>query len=357
MKVLHLPSTVGGHAWGLSRGERALGLDSDVLISSRNWLNYPGDIHLNLDTADSNVRKFLLLGKSFFRYRNSYDVYHFNAGSSLIHSPHHGLNQVDLAWYPDTARLFVTYNGCDARQKFPTVQRTKVSACHIPNCYHGMCNYGAYDGLRRKAIGKMALYARHMWALNPDLMHFLPREKASFLPYAISSWNTLPLTLPSSGRVLKLIHAPTNRAAKGTDVIVEVIDKLRVSHPGRFEFTLVENISNDKALALYASADIVIDQILIGWYGGFAVEAMKMGKPVIARIASEDLEFVPRQMAKDVLDTVINADPLSLLAVLTHCLEDDVFLKERAAASVEYVLKWHDPKYVATLTKERYEAA
>lgn len=357
MKVLHLPSTVGGHAWGLSRGERALGLESEVLISSRNWLNYPADISLGLENTDSNLRKLFVLGKSFLRRRRSYEIFHFNAGSSLLHSPQHALNQIDLAWYPGTARIFVTYNGCDARLKFPTVQRTPISACHDPRCYHGMCNYGAYDDLRRRAIGKMAQHARHMWALNPDLMHFLPREKASFLPYAISTWNELSPRQPRFGKVLQIIHAPTNRAAKGTDAIVAVIDKLRASHRGRFEFTLIENTSNDKALALYASADIVIDQILIGWYGGFAVEAMKMGKPVIARIASEDLRFIPPQMAREVLDSVIDADPNSLHSVLTHCIEDDAYLKQRAAAAVDYVLKWHDPKYVAALTKEKYEVA
>ena len=33
---------------------------------------------------------------------------------------------------------------------------------------------------------------------------------------------------------------------------------------------------------MYAQADLVVDQVLIGWYGALAVETMAMGKPVIA---------------------------------------------------------------------------
>ena len=39
-----------------------------------------------------------------------------------------------------------------------------------------------------------------------------------------------------------------------------------------------------KALKIYEEADIVIDQVLIGWYGGFGVEVMKMGKPLAVYI-------------------------------------------------------------------------
>lgn len=356
-RVLHLPSSVGGHAWGLSRGERTLGLRSDVLSATRNWLDYPADIQLDLDADSGNVRKLAALSGAFLRYRSRYDIFHFNAGSSLLHSPHNGLNQSDLPWYPRGARLFVTYNGCDARQKFPTMARTKVSACHDPRCYHGMCEYGAYDELRRRAIAKMAEHAEHMWALNPDLLHFLPRDKSSFLPYAMSGWDRLAYAPPPLGKVLRLMHAPTNRAAKGTDAIISAVNRLRASHPGRFEFELIENVSNARALELYAGADIIIDQVLIGWYGGFAVEVMKMGKPVLTRIAKEDLEFVPQAMAADLAEAVINVDPETIEERLRRCLEDPELLRRTGEAGRAYVERWHEPKYVASLTKARYETA
>ena len=42
-----------------------------------------------------------------------------------------------------------------------------------------------------------------------------------------------------------------------------------------------------------------MDQLFAGWYGGVAVEAMALGKPVLAYIRDEDLKFVPSKMASD----------------------------------------------------------
>jgi hypothetical protein len=102
---------------------------------------------------------------------------------------------------------------------------------------------------------------------------------------------------------------------------------------------------------------LIIDQVLIGWYGAFAVETMLMGKPVMARIAEEDLQFIPKEMAQDLRQAIINVDPFSLDTMLERCLDDRIFLKQRAEAGEAYARKWHDPEYVASLTLEKYERA
>ncbi len=366
MRVLHLPTPVGGNAWGLAQGERALGLDSSVLVAVQNWQNYPADINLNLEKTPTIPGKLLKLAVTFLNLKNRYDIFHFNFGNSLVYIPYQlkqrlptlfkYFDQIDLPFYPETAKLFVTYNGCDARQKYPTMQRTNIAACHNPNCYAGQCNSGRLDEYRRQGIKRMERYARHMWALNPDLLNFLPEEKSSFLPYTVSNWNDLWASLPRSGKKIKIVHAPTNREAKGSNFILAALKKIEEIFPNLVEIQLVEDVSHEQALKIYQSADLIIDQILIGWYGAVAVEAMKLGKPVIARIAHDDLHFIPEQMAKDVLETIITTEPESLYQVLLQCIEDRNFLKHRAEASLEYVHHWHDPRYVATLTKEKYEA-
>jgi hypothetical protein len=356
VKVLHLPSSVGGNAWGLARAERKLGLESTVLVASQNWLAYPADIALGLETR-SNFGKLAGLARAFLRVRAKYDVFHFNAGMSLLHAPRHGLNQTELPYYPRRAALFVTYNGCDARQKFPTIARTKVSACHVAECYHGMCEYGRHDELRRRAITKMATHVRHLWAVNPDLLHFLPPESSSFLPYSVDTSEVEYRPSAFEQPRLRILHAPTNRAAKGSGHILAALDRLAVTHGNRFEVRLVEGVPHAEAMRMYAEADIIVDQVLIGWYGGLAVETMAMGKPVIARIARDDLRFLPPDMARDVGETVIDADPTTIYEVLRRCVEDRAFLRERAAAGAEYARRWHDPMRVAAITKAAYEAA
>jgi hypothetical protein len=355
MKVLHLPTSVGGNSSALAWGERALGLHSDVLASTRNWLAYPADINLDLQSLNSNPRKFLRLAGSFLKYRKAYDVFHFNAGSTLFFSPPHGAIHWDLPWYPYDAKLFATYNGCDARQKFATMRRTAVAPCHNARCYHGMCNYGAHDALRAQAIIKMAKYVRHIWAVTPDLLHFLPPSRSSFLPYAIRMPDE-PVASPDLDRKkLRIIHAPTNREAKGSEFILDALNRLRLTHGNLFEFQLIERTPHKIAMQLYREADLVVDQVVISWYGGFAVEVMAMGKPVVSGRVLEDSQFVDPLMAKEVANAVICADPSSIYDVLKRCLEDRAMLKQYAGAGLEYARKWHDPRRVAEITKGQYE--
>ncbi len=105
----------------------------------------------------------------------------------------------------------------------------------------------------------------------------------------------------------------------------------------------------------YGKADIVIDQLRIGWYGAFAVEVMKMGKPVIAYINEDDLKFIPQEMAKDCREAMINANEESIEKVLWDYIENRGCLELKRNAQMEYVRKWHDPIYVASITKKVYE--
>jgi len=365
MKVLHLPTSVGGNAWGLAQGERALGLESSVLVAQDNWPDYPADIRLHLEEVPTLFGKLARLAATFFQIRGRYDIFHFNFGHSLISFPSPAKERLpalfkhadhrDLPFYPRTAGLFVTYQGCDARQKYPTMERTRIGPCHDRNCYGGLCDSGRLDKYRRHGISQMARYVEHMWALNPDLLYFLPREKSSFLPYTISGWSDLPMRPPQLRQKLRIVHAPTNREAKGSDMILASLKSVDSAHPGVIEIQLVENVSREQALKALREADLVVDQILVGWYGGVAVEAMKMAKPVIARVATEDLQFIPRQMAEDIQQTIIQADPGTIHEVLLRCIGDRDFLRLRAAASLEYVHRWHDPVKVATQVKQAYE--
>ncbi|MBE9234273.1 glycosyltransferase [Cuspidothrix issatschenkoi LEGE 03284] len=354
MKILHLPTYTGGHAWRLAQAEKNLGLDSEVLYRKNEWLNYPCDINLELDKTSSALSQLTKLMSTFLQIRNKYDIFHFNFGSSLLHSSTYQLNQLDLPFYPKKAKLFVTYNGCDIRQKYPTMLRTKIAACHNYNCYNGQCNSGKLDEFRRKGIEKMQRYVKHIWALNPDLLYFLPPEKSSFLPY-ITDLKHLEILPPKLDKKIIIVHAPTNQEAKGSQYILMAIQKIEQQYPNIIELKLVENIPHQQALKIYQQADLIIDQILVGWYGGLAVETMQMGKPVVARIAEEDLHFLPQEMKKDVLETIINANPDTIYNVLCKFIENRMMLKQYSQASLEYVNKWHSYKYVVGLTKERYE--
>lgn len=350
MKVLHLPTSVGGNSWGLAQAEKLLGIDSKVLITHSNWLNYSYDICLNLENK-SKITQIKRRIEAFLEIRKQYDVYHFNFGSSLIDFMQYGIHLLDLPFY--NGKKVITYNGCDARLKYSTISRVDFSACHQKDCYGGVCNSGKQDKLRLKRIQKVSKYIDHIFSLNPDLMHFLP-DNTTFLPYSIAGWDIIRYYNYKITKKIKIIHSPTNRGAKGSNYILEALNRIKKKY-NNIEITIVENVPYEKALKLYSEAHIVIDQILIGWYGAFGVEAMKMGKPLAVFIREEDLKFIPKQMAKEIKDAIININPFNIEKELEYYIENPEMLIKKSQAVLDYVYKWHNPVYVGTLTKEVYE--
>jgi len=361
MRVLHLPTSVGGNSWGLSQGERRIGLTSRVLTVGRNYLQYPTDDLIILPQSEGllgKAKSFLTLLNTFLKIRKNYDVYHFNFGSSLLDFPRYGIYALDLPFYPANARLFVTYNGCDARQKYPTMRRTALAACHNPLCYGGMCNSGKLDKVRRKKIAKFAKYVDHIFAVNPDLLWFLPSEKSSFLPYTVANWfdeADIKPTFDFTRRKLRVVHAPTNRVAKGSHLILSSLQKIKESFPNDIDIILIEGKSHAESLAIYRESDLIVDQVLVGWYGGLAVEVMRMGKPVAVYIREEDLHFIPADMRKDLNDAFIRIQPNTIDEVLAQFISNRKALQEKAENAYEYVHTWHDPIKVALQVREYYE--
>ena len=78
------------------------------------------------------------------------------------------------------------------------------------------------------------------------------------------------------------------------------------------ELLLVEKLSHAEARRVYERADLLVDQLLAGWYGGLAVELMALGKPVVCYIRESDLKFIPPQMQQDL--PIINARPMRIAA-------------------------------------------
>jgi len=134
---------------------------------------------------------------------------------------------------------------------------------------------------------------------------------------------------------------------------LHAVENLKKTHGHLFEFELVENLPHDQALRIFQTADLIIDQLLAGWYGAFAIEVM--GKPVICRIEEKDLHFVLKQMGREVLEAFINAVPDNIQEIRTKCIDDRQLLLARAKVGVDYARKWHETKSVACITKQAYE--
>lgn len=364
IKVLHCPRNIAGNPYNLAKAERKLGLESWSVSLDNDPFKFICDENLwNDNLALREINRFRLL----LRAVKDYDIIHFNFGHSLMPDwstvqavknknlqklYHKYISLFALKDLPVLKKLgkgiVVTFQGDDGRQGDYCIKHFKIT--HADKMPHGYYS-DSYDNYKRKKIAAFAKYADKIYALNPDLLHVLPKN-AKFMPYAhidINQWK--PVT--KSGEKPVVIHAPSDRFFKGTKYLVDAVRRLQ-KEKINFEFRLVEGVTHNKVKQLYEQADILVDQLLAGWYGGLAVELMALGKPVICYIRNEDLKFIPPDMKKDL--PIINATPNSIYKVLKSYLTDKKkLLPELGKRSRKYVEIWHDPLKIAHDLKADYE--
>jgi glycosyltransferase involved in cell wall biosynthesis len=372
LRILHTPTLTGNQPGILAAAERSVGLDSHCISLYPSRFNFQTDEQLWLP-GDGLLRREIKRWQLFFRVMRAYDVIHFNFGRGLAppaiawSEPHQLFPRKNalkalyclyafLCGHRDLwvlkhlgKKIVVTFMGDDCRNNAYCAQ-------HFSYCIRSSDpleqRTAAWDRIRARNVAAFDRYADRIYGLNPDLFHFLP-PRAEFLPYASVDPAACPL-LPHPARAMPLvIHAPSSRNIKGTSHILAAVETLKKEGVA-FDFKLVENMSHQEACALYAQADLVIDQLLAGWYGGFAVECMSMGKPVIAYLREEDFSCLPAEMATSL--PLINANPDTIEQVLREWLTTKKSeLPERGRISRRFVEQWHDPKKIALRLKRDYE--
>lgn len=374
LRILHCPTSVAGNAQGLARAERKLGLQSWAVSFTESPFHYEMDEVLWKNSSDV-IRNEVSRWKLLWRALRDYDVIHFNFGMPLLPkrvdlpSDSSQVTGVLRTAYNAYSRLvefrdlpllkrfgkaiFVTYQGDDARQADYCRAHFRINATDEvgPDYYRP-----GSDERKRREITSFDRYADGIYALNPDLLYVLP-PRARFLPYAhidLDQWRPADHR-PGTGRRPLVIHAPSHRGFKGTRHILAAVERIR-SEGVEFEFMLVENLPNAKARKIYEQADLLVDQVFAGWYGGLGVELMALGKPVICYVREEDLRFIEPEMQSQL--PVIRAEPDTIYRVLKECLTSHRHkLAELGALSRTYVERWHDPLRTATSLKEAYETA
>ena len=346
LRILHVPHTVGGHPQGLARAERELGHDSHSVALWASAFAYPVDEVLR-DEATNRFVFELRRAKLLARALRWADVVHFNFGSSIVPR---ALRNIDLPLLRRAGKVVaVTFQGDDARLGAEVRARGGLS---LPSALPE--RYGPDgDATRRAVIRRFARHAHLVYYLNPDLAVGLP-GRARFVPYAHvdpRQWEPLRRHERAAGAV-RILHAPSDREVKGTRHIEEAVAQLRAEDLD-VELMLVENMRHDEARRAYVHADIAVDQLYAGWYGGFAVEAMALGLPVVAHIRDEDLPGVPEELHAQL--PVLRATPDTLRDVLAGLLSP-LLREEAASRSRPFVERWHDPREIAKLVVDDYQS-
>ena len=147
------------------------------------------------------------------------------------------------------------------------------------------------------------------------------------------------------------MHAPTSRDNKGTSYIIQGLEKL-VEEGYNIKLNLVENVSHEELIEQYIECDIFVDQILAGWYGTAAIEAMALGRPAICFLRKSYMKHI------DYGDKIpiINAQPSSFYTVLKELIDNKYRLQQIGLKSRKFVEEVHDIKKVTKRLISKYNS-
>jgi len=112
-------------------------------------------------------------------------------------------------------------------------------------------------------------------------------------------------------------------------------------------------VPNAEARLRYAAADVVIDQLRVGWYGMFAIESMALAKPVVVHLDEDAAAETEEAFGLDL--PLVRADESSLEDVLAGLVEVRAALPLLGRRSREYVERVHAHTAVAQRVLEIYE--
>jgi hypothetical protein len=370
-RVFHLPALVGDHGPSLARLERNMGIHSVSVAEMPHAFGFDADETL-WRPGESPIRLEWRRWCLFLRLLRRADVVHYNWGRTLFPDLRPRPSPTERGWPRPLSwgyrlygrcmagielrllrlrgvRMVVTFQGDDARQADHCRARGSLrTADAMPNDEWT----AREDAWRRRMIARFDRFAHAIFSLNPDLCWVLP-SRAIFLPYLHWDPGTVRVNAPNNHPEMIVAHAPSVRARKGTDAVIAAVEALRAEGvPIRLQ--LIEGMSHQACIQAMARADVFVDQLLYGWYGGAAVEAMSLGLPTVVNIEDRDLRWLPKGMAEElpVLRATVDTVKARLLELVRMAPEDR---KMVGRASRSFVERWHDPRRLARVVMNAYE--
>lgn len=323
---------IAGIFTSLKKGFEQNGVQADFYSLNEHIFGYDTDKIISY-SSNSFIRKFqkiLLIIKLLFKY----DYFIFDSAGTLFP----GYKDIKLLRFFGK-KTMVIFTGCDIRLP-EKVEMYKWNPCR--NCGD---QYKAFVGCvlssKPSLINTMENNFDILVSAEEAAGSLNRKYHSTLFPVDI---NKFSYTGVNPGTKLKILHAPSNPEYKGTAYINEAVNRLRDEF--EFEFIVKSNIKAEELYEEISRADLVIDQMLVGFYGLFSIESMAMGKPVVCYIREDILKNSPVDLP------VINANPDTLYSVLKEILKDPSVLIEKGSQSRQYAEKYHD---AAKIAKQYYE--
>ncbi|MEK4565630.1 glycosyltransferase [Alkalihalobacillus sp. FSL R5-0424] len=297
MKICHAPMEIAGQVGLINTKLREEGLISAAFNYFQTSFDYPG----TYPTDSYDMQKVALAAIPFF------DIFHFHNSGTFIGDFR------DLHWIKKHGgKIIMHHRGTDVRTRqlarqgedYSNVYVNAESSLPDETIHHNLTIFAELIDVAIVQDYELYKYVKPYYEKNDVPIYVLPRlcDVQKYTPSYPSIQKERPL----------VVHAPSQREFKGTDIIEAALTELQ--NECSFDFQLIENTSHKEATQQYKDADLIIDQILCGMYGNLSIEAMALGKPVVAFIRPDLYQTLPADLP------IQSANPDTIKSVLKDLL-------------------------------------
>lgn len=202
--------------------------------------------------------------------------------------------------------------------------------------------------LETNALANQAILDRvgaAVFVSTPEML--LDRPGSTWLPVVVDPrrWATDRPVLERDVPVV--LHAPTNPLVKGTNLIEPEVTAL--ADAGVIDYRRVVHVPASEMPALYADADIVLEQFALGMYSVTSVEAMAAGRLVLAHVHDQVRDHVRAVTGREL--PVVEATPATIADVLRDIVDRREHYREIAAAGPVFAAAVHDGRLSAEVLR------
>ena len=296
LKILHLaPINFAGVPFSFYDMHNKCGDYSRLITFHKNQRDFPEDVCLNLPLPNSSLAKYWRKEKvafreierssssPYFKPKNILEKLFFTANDfykkkkvfSIVDKLH--LDEFDIIHYD---------SGLDFFRNSMLAKKWKKQGKKIVCCYYG-------SDLRIRGIIK-EMHEISDLNLTSEFDHLALKNDLEYIFYPYDS-SELPARKENENEHLTIVHSPTNRKFKGTELIISVIEKIKQERT--INFVLLENKPRSEVLELKSKSDICIDQVggTMGGtgYGKAGLETLAMGIPTITNMTKEYADWLP----------------------------------------------------------------
>jgi len=295
--ILHIaPENFAGVPYDFMRMHIAHGDPSRLITLHKNPLGFAEDICLDFPISRSNLAKSYRLSRSlvkqgadrinamYWKPKSFIDSLYFSLQTrSRISSIEQLINSEQL----DTFDIIHYDGGLDFTRDSRFAKRWKAMGKAIVTCYYG-------SDLRARGIIREMDEMSDL-KLTSEFDHLAMKDDLEYVFYPYDPSELPAIQTEKDFTKIRIVHSPTNRLYKGTDLILSVIEKLKQSFS--FEFLLLENLPRNEVLSIKSQCTISIDQVGGSFggtgYGKAGIESLAMGIPTITNMTEDYVHWLP----------------------------------------------------------------